>query len=121
MRSGWPPPSPPPRVQQMWVDTVCYEGKPRDQCDECGGVFPRAVLVESLCPSCREEHRLRALVAQLLAACTALVAQCGQSYCPLCGAYLSPAHGKHHKGCAVALAAAAIAAAEDGAGDSTTR
>ena len=50
----------------------------------------------------------------LLAACTALVAQCGQSYCSLCGAYLSPAHGEHHQGCAVTLAAAAIAAAEEG-------
>ena len=62
----------------------------------------------------RANARLIAAAPDLLAACTALVAQCGQSYCPLCGAYLSPAHGKHHKGCAVALAAAAIAAAEEG-------
>jgi len=119
MRSGWPPPSPPPRVQQMWVDTVCYEGKPRDQCDECGGVFPRAVLVESLCPSCREEHRLRALVAQLLTVCKAVFAErlwCevgDAGYCRLCGAYVYPGCDEHFRGCPVPLLSAAIAAAED--------
>jgi len=58
---------------------------------------------------CRNE----ALIEDLLAACKALVAQCSRSYCPLCGVYLSPAHGEHRQGCAAILAAAAIAAAED--------
>ena len=58
---------------------------------------------------CRNE----ALIEDLLAASRVLVAQCSQSYCPLCGAYLSPAHGEHRQGCAAILAAAAIAAAEE--------